>query len=345
MSKQSNRTAVILLNLGTPDEPTASAVRRYLRQFLSDTRVIEIPMFIWKIILNLFVLPSRSKRVALAYKEIWGVGGDTDEKADSPIRHLINKQASLLQQRIDARVGEGQVVVTRAMTYGNPSITHTFDQLQAEGVEQFIILPLFPQYSSTSTGAAYDAISQWTKSRRNLPGITIIKDYYNHPAYIRALAESVRAFQAEHGKPQKLLMSFHGIPQPYADKGDPYADRCRQTAKLLADRLGLHDEEWQCSFQSRFGAQEWVKPYTDVTLEEWGKAGVDSVQVISPAFSADCLETLEELAVENRDNFLNAGGKHYDYIPALNVDAAHIDLMAAITLPLIDAWGKIDVSV
>ncbi len=345
MSKPSNKTAVILLNLGTPDEPTESAVRRYLRQFLSDTRVIEIPMFIWKIILNVFVLPIRSKRVALAYKEIWGVGGDAGEQADSPIRHLINKQSSLLQQRIDARIGEGQVIVSPVMTYGNPSITRTFDSLQAQGVEQFIVLPLFPQYSSTSTGAAYDAISHWLKSRRNLPGITIIKDYYNHPAYIRALAESVRAFQAEYGKPQKLLMSFHGIPQPYADKGDPYADRCRKTAKLLADRLGLHDEEWQCSFQSRFGKQEWIKPYTDVTLEEWGKAGVDSVQVISPAFSADCLETLEELAIENRDNFLNAGGKHYDYIPALNVDAAHIDLMAAITLPMIDAWSKIDVSV
>lgn len=210
---------------------------------------------------------------------------------------------------------------------------------RGEGVDHFVILPLFPQYSATSGGAVYDAVTKWSLKQRNLPNLTIVKDYFAHPLYIKALADSIRRFQAVHGKPEKLMFSFHGIPQPYADKGDPYPKRCKCTAAQVAHELGLTEDEWIISFQSRFGKQEWVKPYTDVILEEWGKAGVRSVQVVSPAFSADCLETLEELAMENRDNFINAGGKEYHYIPALNDDEAHIDLMEALAKPLAAGWA------
>lgn len=325
------RIAILLVNLGTPDEPTAPAVRRYLKQFLSDPRVIEIPQFLWAIILNLFVLPSRPKRVAAAYASVW--------EGDSPIRRILAQQVEKLQSRLDGSLAPFEVSVHSAMTYGNPGLPDVMDSLRSEGVDHFVILPLFPQYSATSGGAVYDAVTKWSLKQRNLPNLTIVKDYFAHPLYIKALADSIRRFQAVHGKPEKLMFSFHGIPQPYADKGDPYPKRCKCTAAQVAQELGLAEDEWIISFQSRFGKQEWVKPYTDVTLEEWGKAGVRSVQVVSPAFSADCLETLEELAMENRDNFINAGGKEYHYIPALNDDEAHIDLMEALAKPLAAGWA------
>ena len=325
------RIAILLVNLGTPDEPTAPAVRRYLKQFLSDPRVIEIPQFLWAIILNLFVLPSRPKRVAAAYASVW--------EGDSPIRRILAKQVEKLQSRLDGSLAPFEVSVHSAMTYGNPGLPDVMDSLRSEGVDHFVILPLFPQYSATSGGAVYDAVTKWSLKQRNLPNLTIVKDYFAHPLYIKALADSIRRFQAVHGKPEKLMFSSHGIPQPYADKGDPYPKRCKCTAAQVAQELGLTEDEWIISFQSRFGKQEWVKPYTDVTLEEWGKAGVRSVQVVSPAFSADCLETLEELAMENRDNFINAGGKEYHYIPALNDDEAHIDLMEALAKPLAAGWA------
>ncbi|GAA0309552.1 ferrochelatase [Psychrobacter aestuarii] len=327
--------AVLLVNLGTPDAPTAPAVRRYLRQFLSDPRVIEIPRFVWAIILNLFVLPSRPKRVAEAYASIW--------EGDSPIRAILKEQAHLLTPHLEDAAAPFRVSVHPAMSYGNPGIPDVMDTLRSEGVDHFVLLPLFPQYSATSTGAVYDAVNKWALKQRNLPNISIVKDYFAHPLYIKALADSILRFQEKHGKPDKLMFSFHGIPQPYADKGDPYPQRCKCTAAQVAHTLGLKEDEWIISFQSRFGKQEWVKPYTDVVLEEWGQQGVRSVQVVSPAFSADCLETLEELAIENRDNFLNAGGQEYHYIPALNADAAHIELLAAISTPLVKGWaGTLD---
>ncbi len=322
------KIAIILINLGTPDQANKKAIKRYLRQFLADTRIIEIPMFLWKIILNLFVLPIRAKKVAHAYQLIW--------QEDSPIRYILNQQVEALNERFNNRFDKHfnnyEVGVYSAMTYGNPSIPNVFDTLQAQHIDNFLVLPTYPQYSSTTTGAVYDAISKWSMSKRELPSINIIKDYYKNPLYIKALADSVRNFQKEHGKAEKLLMSFHGIPQPYADKGDYYPKRCLETAENLADELGLKKDEWLCSFQSRFGLQEWVKPYTDETLTAWGKMGIKSVQVISPAFSADCLETLEELAMQNRDVFLQAGGKEYAYIPALNASEEHIDLLEDVLL-------------
>ena len=329
------RIAVLLVNLGTPDEPTAPAVRRYLKQFLSDPRVIEIPKFLWAIILNLFVLPSRPKRVAEAYASIWD--------GDSPMRNILNAQVEMLDKRLAERAAPFRVSVHAAMSYGNPGLPDVMDQLRSEGVDHFVMLPVFPQYSATSTGAVYDAITKWSLKQRNLPNLTIVKDYFAHPLYIKALADSIRRFQAVHGKPEKLMFSFHGIPQPYADKGDPYPKRCKCTAAQVAHELGLKPDEWIISFQSRFGKQEWIKPYTDVVLKEWGSSGVRSVQILSPAFSADCLETLEELAIENRETFLHAGGREYHYIPALNADEAHIDLLEAMSAPLVKGWaGTLD---
>ena len=329
------RIAVLLVNLGTPDEPTSPAVRRYLKQFLSDPRVIEIPKFLWAIILNLFVLPSRPKRVAEAYASIWD--------GDSPMRNILNTQVEMLESRVAESEAPFRVSVHAAMSYGNPGLPDVLGKLRGEGVDHFVMLPVFPQYSATSTGAVYDAITKWSLKQRNLPNMTIVKDYFAHPLYIKALADSIRRFQAIHGKPEKLMFSFHGIPQPYADKGDPYPKRCKCTAAQVAHELGLKQDEWIISFQSRFGKQEWVKPYTDVVLKDWGKAGVRSVQILSPAFSADCLETLEELAIENRETFLEAGGQEYHYIPALNFDDAHIDLLQALSEPLVKGWaGTLD---
>ncbi|WFF38083.1 ferrochelatase [Moraxella nasibovis] len=312
------KTAILLVNLGTPDEPTPAGVRRYLREFLSDTRVIEIPKPIWQIILNVFVLTTRPKRVAHAYQSVWTADG-------SPLLAILKKQVALLQDKL---IKDGKnIPVFAATTYGNPNIKDVMATLQDKGYDDLIVLPLYPQYSATTTAAVFDKVADYCKQQRNMPMVQFVRDYHDHPLYIQALAQSIRRFWDEHGRADRLLMSFHGIPKPYADKGDPYAEQCRKTAVLVASELGLATHEWAISFQSRFGAQEWLKPYTDELLSEWGQAGV-SVQVLSPAFSADCLETLEELAVENRDNFLSAGGKSYEYIPALNTDELHIELMA-----------------
>ncbi|ENW97059.1 ferrochelatase [Acinetobacter sp. NIPH 298] len=323
------KVTVVLANLGTPDEPTASAVRRFLKQFLSDTRVIEIPKALWWIILRLFVLTFRPKRVAEAYASVWS--------KDSPMREIVLEQAQLIKQRLEDENHHFDLNVVPAMTYGQPSIYNVLAQLEQDPQEHVILLPLFPQYSATSTAPLFDAFAKWIPKQRHLPGITLIKDYYQHPLFIQALADSVTNYQLQHGKPEKLLMSFHGIPQPYADKGDPYADRCRVTARLVAEALHLNEDEWAISFQSRFGKQEWVKPYTDALLEQWGEAGVKSVQVLSPAFSADCLETLEELAIQNKEIFQHAGGGEYAYIAALNTDQAHIDLLASLVQANLDA--------
>jgi len=329
LATQKPKVTVILANLGTPDAATVPAVRRFLKQFLSDTRVIEIPKLLWWIILHLFVLTFRPKRVAEAYASVWS--------NDSPMREIVLEQTLLIKQRLQEENHQFDLSVVPAMTYGQPSIHDVLDQLAQTPQEHVILLPLFPQYSATSTAPLYDAFAKWIPQQRHLPGITLIKDYYQHPLFIQALVDSVLNYQLQYGKPEKLLMSFHGIPQPYADKGDPYADRCRMTARLVAEALHLQEHEWAISFQSRFGKQEWVKPYTDQLLQQWGEQKVQSVQVISPAFSADCLETLEELAMQNKEIFQYAGGGDYAYIAALNADQAHIDLLASLVQANLDA--------
>lgn len=329
MTLSKPKVTIIVANLGTPDEPTVPAVREFLKQFLSDQRVIEIPKLLWQIILRCFVLPFRPKHVSEAYAEVWS--------NDSPMREILFEQVAQIKQQLIQHNTEFDLNIVPAMTYCNPGIQAVLAEISQNPQDHVILFPLFPQYSATSSAPLYDALAKWTLKQRNLPGISIIRDYYQHPLFINALANSVKAFQQQHGQADKLLMSFHGIPQPYADKGDPYADRCRITAQKVADRLGLAESEWGISFQSRFGKQEWVKPYTDQVLTDWAQQGVKSVQVLSPAFSADCLETLEELAMQNADLFKAQGGQRYQYIPALNTNADHIEMLSQFIQTQLDA--------
>lgn len=312
------KTAVVLVNLGTPDDPTPAAVRRYLKQFLSDPRVVEVPRAVWFWVLRLFILPFRPRRVAKLYRAIW--------REDSPIRLVSEAQARGLEQRLG-------VAVRYAMSYGAPGFSSVLDELAEQGFEHLLILPLYPQYSGSTTGSVVDALADWSRGRREVPGFTLIKDYWCDDAWLDAMAESIQRFREKYGSAERLLFSFHGIPCSYEEKGDRYGERCRQSAALIAARLGLQPEHWAVTFQSRFGPQPWLQPYTDKTLQAWGEAGVQSVQVVCPGFAADCLETLEEIDAENRDFFLRAGGREFSYIPALNADPGHLDALAKLLRP------------
>jgi ferrochelatase len=315
----SQKTAVILVNLGTPDAPTPSAVRKFLKEFLWDDRIIKrTPL--WWLILNGIVLNTRPKRVAKLYESVW--------EDDSPIRTIGYQQQNSLQALL-----KDQAQVSLAMTYGQPSFNTCLDDLENKGFEKVIVLPLFPQYSATTTGAVFDQVANFIKKTRNLPEIQLIKDYHQHDSYIGALAHSIEKHWQENGKSEKLLLSFHGIPQIYVDQGDPYEQQVKNTVNKLAEKLGLAKQDYQLCFQSRFGPTQWLKPYTDKTLEEWAKNGVKSVDVVCPAFSADCLETLEEISEENKEIFLSHGGQQYSYIPALNNNELHIEMMKQILDP------------
>lgn len=322
------KTAVVIVNLGTPDEPTAPSVRRYLKEFLSDPRVVEAPRPLWFLILRLLILPFRPKKVAELYKQIW--------QEDSPIRLITAQQAEALAQQLP-------VTVKDAMTYGSPSLTDVLDELAADNVERVLVLPLYPQYSATTNGAVADVIAKWVKQQREVPEIIQVKDYWQNASWVNAVAQSITQYRAKNGgEDAKLLMSFHGIPQEYEDKGDRYGERCRQSAYAIAEALNLEDDSWAYSFQSRFGPKKWLPPYTDKLLKKWGKAGVKRVQVVCPGFSADCLETLEEISQENREYFLNAGGEQFDYIPALNANPEHIQMMVDVCQPYLQAWQQKD---
>lgn len=310
-----SKTAVVVVNLGTPDAPTAPAVRAYLKEFLSDTRVVEAPRWLWFFVLRLVVLPFRPRRVARLYASVWN--------EDSPIREITERQARELETRLG-------VTVRYAMRYGRPAMRPLLDELAGEGYDHLVILPLYPQYSGSTTGAVADVVANWMHGRRELPGLSLIRDYWEHPAWVEAMADSIRAFREQHGGADKLVFSFHGIPKEYEDKGDRYGERCRRSAHLIAERLALADDEWAITFQSRFGPKEWLQPYTDKSLEAWAGQGVRSVQLVCPGFSADCLETLEEIDAENREIFLGAGGERFQYIPALNADQGHIEALARI---------------
>lgn len=309
------KTGILLVNLGTPNAPTSGAVKRYLKQFLSDKRVIDLPSWKWQPLLNWIILPKRSPRVAKLYQSVWTETG-------SPLLTIAKHQQNELQQRF-TQLGY-DVVLEVAMTYGEPSMTTAVDRLIANNVQKIIVLPLFPQYSSTTTAAVFDAFTATFQQRRNLLPFEFIHSYQDNPYYIKALAESI---QAELKPDQFLLFSFHGIPQRYQNEGDYYAQHCQQTAELVAKKLGLTSEQWLLAYQSRFGKEPWLTPYTDETLIQLAKKGIKKVAVVCPGFANDCLETLEEIAVENRDNFLTAGGESYHYIPALNSSPAHIELL------------------
>lgn len=318
----SEQLGVILVNLGTPEQPTPTSVRKFLREFLSDQRVVELPRFIWKPILYGFILPFRPKKVAHAYASIWTERG-------SPLKAITEDQVAGLRQKLKQN-SDTPVLVEYAMTYGNPGIEATVDKLLQQGATRLLVLPLYPQYSATTSGAVYDQVAQIIQSRRDIPQLFVHKQYYQRDDYIGALTNSIARFQKQHGTPEKLLFSFHGIPKRCVDLGDPYYDQCMATAKATAEQLQLNDDQWHVSFQSRLGKAEWLKPYTSELLEEWGNRGVASVQVVCPAFAADCLETLEEIRIENRDVFVDAGGKSYEMIPCLNSDEEHLQVMANI---------------
>ena len=321
---------VLLANLGTPEAPTAKAVRTYLSEFLWDKRVVDVPRPIWWLILHGIILRIRPGKVAKAYASIW-------HKDGSPLMVTSKQQQKALAAALKQQYG-CDIPVALGMTYGNPTMEDAGKVLRQAGVDRFVVLPLYPQCSSSTTAAVHDRLANALAPCPHLPAMRWVTEYYQHPLYIEALANSVKEYWQEHGQGDRFMMSFHGIPQRYEDRGDPYPEQCRTTARLVAEHLGLNSEQWICSFQSRFGREEWVKPYTDFTLEDWGRAAVGRVDVISPAFSADCLETLEELDVENRENYVEAGGQDYHYIPCLNTRADHINLMVQLVAENTDAW-------
>lgn len=320
MSSDTAPVGVLLANLGTPDSPSVADVRRYLKEFLSDPRVVTLSPLLWWPLLNLVILNTRPKKSAAAYRKIWTEQG-------SPLLTITLQQVEALQHALGH---DGRYRVEAAMRYGQPSIANGLESLQRQGVEKVVIFPLYPQFSHTTTSSTMDAVEQALKQLASPPDTRLIKHYYEHPDYIAALADSVLEHWEENGRAEKLIISFHGIPQEYADAGDPYPEECRHTAELLADALELEEQEWMLTFQSRLGPKQWLQPYTDKTLESLARSGTQSVQIMCPGFSADCLETLEEIRIENRDYFLAAGGQRYEYIPCLNARPDHISLMASL---------------
>ncbi|BDU57946.1 ferrochelatase [Limnohabitans sp. MORI2] len=312
---QAPRTAVLLCNLGTPDEPTAAAVRRYLAEFLGDPRVVEIPRLVWMVILHGIILRVRPAKSAAKYATIWGPEG-------SPLKVWTNKQSTALQAAFNAQ-GES-VTVRYAMRYGNPSIDSQLDALKAEGFTRILILPAYPQYSGTTTASVMDAVYHWGLRTRLLPEFRFINHYHDHPAYIHALAEGVRSHWAQHGQGERLVMSFHGVPERTLHLGDPYHCECYKTARLLAEALKLSKEQYMVTFQSRFGKAKWLEPYTEPSLIALAQQEIKRVDLICPGFTSDCLETLEEISQEAREAYLNAGGEVFHYIHCLNDSATWI---------------------
>ncbi|HEY3487807.1 MAG TPA: ferrochelatase [Gammaproteobacteria bacterium] len=324
------KTGVLMVNLGTPEAPTPAAVRRYLAEFLSDSRIVEIPAWLWRPILHGFILRIRPRRSAKAYAAIWTVQG-------SPLLMHTQKQVRAVAAHLQQNHGD-RLVFAMGMRYGQPSITRALQDLQAAGIERLLVLPLYPQYSATTTASIFDAASRELQHWRRLPDCQFIDGYYDFQPYIGAMAAHIRRYYAEHGRPQKLLLSFHGIPRAYADKGDPYPVQCRQTAQRLVQALQLAEPEWQLVFQSRFGPRPWLQPYADLSLQTLPTQGIKHVAVFCPGFAADCLETLEEMAIVNRKLFIAAGGERFDYIPALNDIPEHIQALATLLEKRLKAW-------
>jgi protoporphyrin/coproporphyrin ferrochelatase len=326
------RTAVLLVNLGTPDEPTAPALRRYLREFLSDPRVVEIPRLVWWPILHGIILNTRPAKSAAKYASIWTPDG-------SPLAVWTAKQALLLQGYLGQRgLRPPQLLVRHAMRYGNPSVASVLDELQAANATRILVLPLYPQYAAATTASVNDAVMAWAMTRRRQPELRFVQRYHDDALYIDALAQRVRAFRQTHGRGDKLVFSFHGVPQRSLLLGDPYHCECHVTARLVADKLGLAKDDWLVTFQSRFGKAKWLEPYTEPTLEALARQGVKRVDVFCPGFTSDCLETLEEIGQEARAAFLAAGGREFEYIPALNDQHEWIVALAGIAQRHLQGW-------
>jgi ferrochelatase len=326
---QAVKTAVLFCNLGTPDAPTPKAVRRYLAEFLSDHRVVEIPRLLWMLILHGIILRFRPAKSAAKYASVWTAEG-------SPLKIWTEKQAALLQSQL-TQLGH-HVVVRWAMRYGSTSIASQLDALKADGVTRVLVLPAYPQYSATTTASVFDAVYMWAQKTRSIPELRFVNHYHDDAKYIAALSSSVSSYWQAHGQPDKLVMSFHGVPERTLHLGDIYHCECFKTARLLAQSLGLSKDQYQVTFQSRLGRAKWLEPYTEPTLIAMGKAGVGRVDVICPGFTSDCLETLEEINMEAREAFLHAGGKAFHYITCLNDSPLAIDALAAVATQHLSGW-------
>ena len=324
---QAAKTAVLYCNLGTPEAPTASALRRYLAEFLSDPRVVEIPRFLWLMILHGIILRVRPAKSAHKYASIW-----TDK--GSPLKVWTERQSEGLQAQFDPQ----QVVVRYAMRYGAPAIAQVLDELKTQGVNRVLVLPAYPQYSATTTASVFDAVFAWGTRSRLLPELRFVNHYHDHPGYIAALAQRIQAHWAANGRSEQLVMSFHGVPERTLKLGDPYHCECHKTARLLAQALGLAKNEYKVCFQSRFGKAKWLEPYTEPTVRELAKSGCRSVDLVCPGFVCDCLETLEEIAMEVKAAFLEDGGSQFQYIPCLNDSATWLQAMHSIVSTHMLGW-------
>ena len=323
------RTAVLLVNLGTPEQPTAAALRRYLGQFLADPRVVEIPRLVWWPILHGIILRTRPAKSAAKYAAVWTPQG-------SPLMAWTVKQARLLGGYLGER--GHRVVVRPAMRYGEPAVARVLDELKAEGVRRVLVLPLYPQYAAATTASVVDAVADWAKTTRHLPELRFVMRFHDDPGYLSALAQRVLAHWRQHGRSERLLLSFHGVPRRSLDRGDPYHCECHKTARLLAERLGLPSAQVVVAFQSRFGRARWLEPYTEPTLRQLAAQGVRRVDVICPGFVSDCLETLEEIAIEAKATFLSAGGQEFHYIDCLNDRPEWIGALADLAVRHLQGW-------
>jgi ferrochelatase len=332
--EQPARVGVLITNLGTPEAPTTPALRRYLAEFLADPRVVEVPRLLWFLILHGIILRIRPRRSAHAYQSVW-------TEAGSPLMLHTLAQRDALRAVLKPVWGD-DLVVECAMRYGQPSITSVLELMQQQGVRQLLVLPLYPQYSAATTASTFDALAADFTRRRWLPDLRFVSHYHDFPEYIEALAGQVEQHWQEHGRPDKLVLSYHGVPRRYLDNGDPYHCECHKTSRLLAERLGLNPDQYVTTFQSRFGREEWLKPYTDETLKALPGQGVRHVQVLCPGFSSDCLETIEEIDVENRAYFMAAGGEQYHYITALNALPSHIRALQSLIEQQLSGWQKPD---
>ncbi len=323
---------VLLVNLGTPDAPTTPALRKYLAEFLWDPRVVETPRWLWWLVLHGIILRVRPRRSAAAYREVWTEQG-------SPLLVHSRRQTEALQAELTRRL-PGRISVRLGMRYGQPSIRGALKSLHQAGCRRLLVLPLYPQYSATTTASVFDAVVDDLKGRRWIPELRLVNQYHDDPGYVRVLANSIRESWATRRQSERLLFSFHGIPRRYLLNGDPYHCQCQKTARLVAETLNLASDSWAVSFQSRVGREEWLRPYTDELLKRWGAGGVKSVDVLCPGFAADCLETLEEIAILNRDFYQEAGGETFNYIPCLNDRSEHVEVLAALVAKHAQGWPQ-----
>jgi ferrochelatase len=329
--QQSDKIGILLTNLGTPDEPTPKALKRYLKQFLSDPRVVEVPRLLWWLILNGVILQFRPRRSAKAYATVFTEQG-------SPLLFHTQAQRDAVAAQLQ-QDGLNDVVVEFAMRYGNPGFDSVLEKMFAQGVRKLIVLPLYPQYSASTSASTFDELARNFMRRRWLPDLRFVSHYPDYAPFIAAAADKIRRHWQQHGQADKLILSYHGIPKRYLLNGDPYHCECYKTSRLIAEQLGLNKDQYMTTFQSRFGREEWLKPYTDETLKALPKQGVSSVQIFCPGFSADCLETIEEIGEENKEYFLHAGGQRYEYISALNAEPQHIAALCQLIKDNLHGWS------